>query len=136
MYIECWKEIGYKLWRVDDIYSLSFLLIHRLNKELEQKNKLIESLNCKLQSRADTPTNSHVLSESEQSDRGSFVSDEQESTNDDLDAYCYEVDLSSEYSHDDRQSTELEAHATSGRVTFKARTALSTGRAKEHNYMC
>ncbi|XP_055498083.1 LOW QUALITY PROTEIN: myomegalin [Leucoraja erinacea] len=89
------------------------LFVARLNKELEQKNKLIESLNCKLQSRADTPTNSHVLSESEQSDRGSFVSDEQESTNDDLDAYCYEVDLSSEYSHDDRQSTELEAHATS-----------------------
>lgn len=88
------------------------LFVARLNKELEQKNKLIESLNCKLQSRADTPTNSHVLSESEQSDRGSFVSDEQESTNDDLDAYCYEVDLSSEYSHDDQQSTELEAHAT------------------------
>ncbi|XP_078263679.1 myomegalin isoform X4 [Rhinoraja longicauda] len=88
------------------------LFVARLNKELEQKNKLIESLSCKLQSRADTPTNSHDLSESEQSDKGSFVSDGQESTNDDLDAYCYEVDLSSEYSHDDQQSAELEAQAT------------------------
>ncbi|XP_072919341.1 myomegalin isoform X6 [Hemitrygon akajei] len=87
------------------------LFIARLNKELEQKNKLIESLSCKLQSRAHTPSNSHILSDSEQSDRASFISDEQESTNDDLDAYHYEVDLSSEYSHDDQQSTELEAHA-------------------------
>ncbi|XP_051866823.1 myomegalin isoform X4 [Pristis pectinata] len=88
------------------------LFVARLNKELEQKNKLIESLSCKLQSRADTASNSHILSDSEQSDRASFVSDEQESTNDDLDAYRYEVDLSSEYSHDDQQSTELEAQAT------------------------
>ncbi|XP_072130049.1 myomegalin isoform X11 [Mobula birostris] len=87
------------------------LFIARLNKELEQKNELIESLSCKLQNRADTPSNSHIPSDSEQSDRASFTSDGQESTNDDLDAYRYEVDLSSEYSHDDQQSTELEAHA-------------------------
>ncbi|XP_059840428.1 myomegalin isoform X5 [Hypanus sabinus] len=93
------------------------LFIARLNKELEQKNKLIESLSCKLQSRAHTPSNSQILSDSEQSDRASFISDEQESTNDDLDAYHYEVDLSSEYSHDDQQSTELEAHAVAD-MTF------------------
>ncbi|XP_062920152.1 myomegalin isoform X9 [Mobula hypostoma] len=87
------------------------LFIARLNKELEQKNELIESLSCKLQNRADTPSNSHIPSDSEQSDRASFTSDGQESTNDDLDTYRYEVDLSSEYSHDDQQSTELEAHA-------------------------
>ncbi|XP_069794342.1 myomegalin isoform X5 [Narcine bancroftii] len=88
------------------------LIVARLNKELEEKNKLIESLNCKLQSQDDTPSKSHILSDSEQSDRASFVSDEQESTNDDLDVYHYEVDLTSEYSHDDQQSTELEAQAS------------------------
>ncbi|XP_067846536.1 myomegalin isoform X3 [Heptranchias perlo] len=88
------------------------LLVVRLSKELQQKNKLIESLNCKLQSRADTPSSSHVLSDSEQSERASFVSDEQESANDDLDIYRYEVDSSSEYSQDDQQSAEHEAQTT------------------------
>uniref|UniRef100_UPI00398F31B9 myomegalin isoform X3 n=1 Tax=Pristiophorus japonicus TaxID=55135 RepID=UPI00398F31B9 len=88
------------------------LLVVKLNKELQQKNKLIESLSCKLQNRVDTPSSSHVLSDSEQSDRASFVSEEQESINDDLDVYHYEVDSSSEYSHDDQQSAELKAQAT------------------------
>ncbi|GCB71913.1 hypothetical protein scyTo_0008972 [Scyliorhinus torazame] len=88
------------------------LLVVRLSKELQQKNKLIESLSCKLQSRADTPSSSHVLSDSEQSDRASFVSEEQESTNDDLEAYHYEIDSSSEYSHNDQQSAGLEIQTT------------------------
>ncbi|XP_067893458.1 myomegalin isoform X4 [Heterodontus francisci] len=88
------------------------LLVVRLSKELQEKNKLIESLSCKLQSRADTPSSSHVVSDSEQSDRASFVSEEQESTNDDLDIYHYDVDSSSEYSHNDQQSAELGAQTT------------------------
>ncbi|XP_038650485.1 myomegalin isoform X14 [Scyliorhinus canicula] len=88
------------------------LLVVRLSKELQQKNKLIESLSCKLQSRADTPSSSHVLSDSEQSDRASFVSEEQESTNDDQEAYHYETDSSSEYSHNDQQSAGLEKQTT------------------------
>ncbi|XP_060686314.1 myomegalin isoform X3 [Hemiscyllium ocellatum] len=88
------------------------LLVVRLNKELQQKNKLIESLNCKLQSRADTPSSSHVLSDSEQSDRASLASEEQDSTNDDLQVFHYEVDSSSEYSHNDQQRAELETHTT------------------------
>ncbi|XP_072367293.1 myomegalin isoform X6 [Scyliorhinus torazame] len=86
--------------------------LDKLSKELQQKNKLIESLSCKLQSRADTPSSSHVLSDSEQSDRASFVSEEQESTNDDLEAYHYEIDSSSEYSHNDQQSAGLEIQTT------------------------
>ncbi|XP_072130043.1 myomegalin isoform X6 [Mobula birostris] len=101
------------------------LFIARLNKELEQKNELIESLSCKLQNRADTPSNSHIPSDSEQSDRASFTSDGQESTNDDLDAYRYEVDLSSEYSHDDQQSTELEAHAVAGLYSSSVPSSLN-----------
>ncbi|XP_062920148.1 myomegalin isoform X6 [Mobula hypostoma] len=101
------------------------LFIARLNKELEQKNELIESLSCKLQNRADTPSNSHIPSDSEQSDRASFTSDGQESTNDDLDTYRYEVDLSSEYSHDDQQSTELEAHAVAGLYSSSVPSSLN-----------
>ncbi|XP_048395185.2 myomegalin isoform X5 [Stegostoma tigrinum] len=88
------------------------LLVARLNKELQQKNKLIESLSCKLQNRADTPASSHVLSDSEQSDRASFVSEEQDSTNDDLEDFHYEVDSSSEYSRNDQQSAELQTRTT------------------------
>ncbi|XP_072130048.1 myomegalin isoform X10 [Mobula birostris] len=106
------------------------LFIARLNKELEQKNELIESLSCKLQNRADTPSNSHIPSDSEQSDRASFTSDGQESTNDDLDAYRYEVDLSSEYSHDDQQSTELEAHAVAD-MTFSGSSPDMSSRVQQ-----
>ncbi|XP_062920151.1 myomegalin isoform X8 [Mobula hypostoma] len=106
------------------------LFIARLNKELEQKNELIESLSCKLQNRADTPSNSHIPSDSEQSDRASFTSDGQESTNDDLDTYRYEVDLSSEYSHDDQQSTELEAHAVAD-MTFSGSSPDMSSRAQQ-----
>ncbi|KAG9338422.1 hypothetical protein JZ751_025826 [Albula glossodonta] len=61
------------------------LLALRLSKELQQKDKIIESLHTKLQQRADTPSSGHALSETtDQSDRTSFVSDEQGSTNEDL----------------------------------------------------
>uniref|UniRef100_A0A3B1K1E3 Olduvai domain-containing protein n=1 Tax=Astyanax mexicanus TaxID=7994 RepID=A0A3B1K1E3_ASTMX len=79
-------------------------LLHRLSKELQQKDKLIESLRSKLdqqQPRPDTPASSHALSEAtDQSERTSFISDEQGSTNEDLEL-CSELDAASEFSQVD-----------------------------------
>ncbi|XP_046731991.1 myomegalin-like isoform X1 [Silurus meridionalis] len=73
------------------------LLALRLSKELQQKDKIIESLHTKLQQRPDTPSSSHVPSETtDQSDRTSFVSDERASINEDLEL-CSDVDAVSEY---------------------------------------
>ncbi|CAB1323888.1 unnamed protein product, partial [Coregonus sp. 'balchen'] len=62
--------------------------MEKLSKELQQKDKVIESLRAKLtqhQPRSDTPYSSHALSDTtDQSDHISFVSDEQGSTNEDL----------------------------------------------------
>ncbi|KAG7457198.1 hypothetical protein MATL_G00243970 [Megalops atlanticus] len=78
------------------------LLALRLSKELQQKDKIIESLHTKLQQRSDTPSSSHALSETtDQSDRTSFVSDEQGSTNEDLEL-CSDMDGTSEYAHEER----------------------------------
>ncbi|KAG5286351.1 hypothetical protein AALO_G00013870 [Alosa alosa] len=61
------------------------LLALRLSKELQQKDKIIESLHTKLQQRPDTPSSCHAMSETtDQSDRTSFVSDERGSTNEEL----------------------------------------------------
>ncbi|XP_022542210.2 myomegalin isoform X2 [Astyanax mexicanus] len=80
------------------------LLAIRLSKELQQKDKLIESLRSKLdqqQPRPDTPASSHALSEAtDQSERTSFISDEQGSTNEDLEL-CSELDAASEFSQVD-----------------------------------
>ncbi|TNN74746.1 Myomegalin [Liparis tanakae] len=83
---------------------------YRLSKELQQKDKVIESLRTKLNqhhhSRSDTPCSSHALSDTtDQSDRISYVSDEHRSTDEDLDAY---VDAAGEHGHRDTR--------TSGRV--------------------
>ncbi|XP_026780866.3 myomegalin isoform X4 [Pangasianodon hypophthalmus] len=73
------------------------LLALRLSKELQQKDKIIESLHTKLQQRPDTPSSSHAPSETtDQSDRTSFVSDERASINEDLEL-CSDVDAISEY---------------------------------------
>ncbi|XP_042184938.1 myomegalin isoform X4 [Oncorhynchus tshawytscha] len=75
------------------------LLALRLSKELQQKDKIIESLHTKLQQRPDTPSSSHALSETtDQSDRTSFVSDECR-TNEDLEL-CSDVDAGSEYAQE------------------------------------
>ncbi|XP_035993967.1 myomegalin isoform X2 [Fundulus heteroclitus] len=59
------------------------LLALRLSKELQQKDKLIESLHTKLQQRPETPSSCHALSETtDQSDRTSLVSDEYQSNED------------------------------------------------------
>ncbi|XP_007567971.1 myomegalin isoform X12 [Poecilia formosa] len=59
------------------------LLALRLSKELQQKDKLIESLHTKLHQRPETPSSCHALSETtDQSDRTSLVSDEYQSNED------------------------------------------------------
>ncbi|KAL2089476.1 hypothetical protein ACEWY4_014164 [Coilia grayii] len=84
------------------------LLAIRLSKELQQKDKLIESLRSKLeQSRPDTPVSSHALSD--QSDRISFVSDEPGSTNEDLDLGS-DVDTPSEFCHEGGSTTGPLSH--------------------------
>lgn len=63
----------------------------RLSKELQQKDKIIESLHTKLQQRPETPSSCHALSETtDQSDRTSLVSDEYR-TNEDLEL-CSDLD--------------------------------------------
>ncbi|XP_071231790.1 myomegalin-like isoform X5 [Salvelinus alpinus] len=78
------------------------LLALRLSKELQQKDKIIESLHTKLQQRSDTPCSSHAHSETtDQSDRTSFVSDECR-TNEDLEL-CSDVDEASEYAQEEQE---------------------------------
>uniref|UniRef100_H3AEU2 Phosphodiesterase 4D interacting protein n=1 Tax=Latimeria chalumnae TaxID=7897 RepID=H3AEU2_LATCH len=76
------------------------LLALRLSKELQQKDNLIESLRSKLQKHSETPSSSHALSDSDHTDRTSFVSDDQASTNDDLEVCS---DVASEYSQEDQR---------------------------------
>ncbi|XP_075954462.1 myomegalin-like [Anarhichas minor] len=86
------------------------LLALRLSKELQQKDKIIESLHSKLQQRPETPSSCHALSETtDQSDRTSLVSDEYR-TNEDLEL-CSDLDVR-EYQeeHGPRQGSEQEVH--------------------------
>ncbi|XP_030289747.1 myomegalin-like isoform X4 [Sparus aurata] len=78
--------------------------LDKLSKELQQKDKVIESLRAKLNQhhhhhqphRSDTPSSSHALSDTtDQSDRISYVSDEHGSINEDLEL-CSDVDAASE----------------------------------------
>uniref|UniRef100_A0A671PKJ9 Si:ch211-242b18.1 n=1 Tax=Sinocyclocheilus anshuiensis TaxID=1608454 RepID=A0A671PKJ9_9TELE len=89
---------------VPDDKSGHELLAIRLSKELQQKDKLIESLRSKLdqqQPRSDMPTSSHALSvATDQSDRTSFVSDGHGSTSEDLEL-CSELDAASEYGQEE-----------------------------------
>ncbi|GLD67214.1 myomegalin-like protein, partial [Lates japonicus] len=95
------------------------LLAIRLSKELQQKDKVIESLRAKLNQhhhhnhhhhphRSDTPCSSHALSDTtDQSDRISYVSDEHGSTNEDLEL-CSDVDAASELGQEEaRTSTRV-----------------------------
>ncbi|XP_069013277.1 myomegalin-like isoform X4 [Embiotoca jacksoni] len=67
------------------------LLALRLSKELQQKDKIIESLHTKLQQRPETPSSCHALSETtDQSDRTSLASDEYQ-THEDLEL-CSDLD--------------------------------------------
>ncbi|XP_036377767.1 myomegalin isoform X3 [Megalops cyprinoides] len=106
------------------------LLALRLSKELQQKDKIIESLRTKLkQQRPDTPSSSHALSETtDQSDRTSFVSDEQGSTHEDLEL-CSDVDAASEYTPEERpcpRQTLADSHCHSGTTPQHSSVPSST----------
>ncbi|KAG7487571.1 hypothetical protein MATL_G00025030 [Megalops atlanticus] len=106
------------------------LLALRLSKELQQKDKIIESLRTKLkQQRPDTPSSSHALSETtDQSDRTSFVSDEQGSTHEDLEL-CSDVDAASEYTPEERpcpRQTLADSHCNSGTTPQHSSVPSST----------
>ncbi|CAH2329374.1 myomegalin-like isoform X2 [Pelobates cultripes] len=85
----------------DDKSSHELLAI-RLSKELQQKDKIIASLQSKLEVRSVTPSSSRALSDSDLSDRTSLVSDDQLSTNQDLYA-CSEAATTSEYTQEDHK---------------------------------
>ncbi|KAM6922018.1 myomegalin [Xenentodon cancila] len=95
------------------------LLAIRLSKELQQKDKLIESLRAKLNQhhsqRSDTPCSSHALSDTtDQSDRISYVSDGHRSTIEDLEL-CSDADVASELGQEEnrasaRASTDAHCH--------------------------
>nr|XP_057922715.1 myomegalin isoform X8 [Doryrhamphus excisus] len=77
------------------------LLAMQLSKELQQKDKIIESLHNKLQHRPETPSSCQALSETtDQSDRTSLVSDECQ-TNEDVDL-CSDLDAR-EYKEEQQQ---------------------------------
>ncbi|XP_055779300.1 myomegalin-like isoform X2 [Salvelinus fontinalis] len=106
-------KISGREWRGDhpeihDDKTGTELLAIRLSKELQQKDKVIESLQGKLnqrQPRSDTPCSSRALSDTtDQSDRISFVSDDQGSTNEGLEL-CSDVDAASEYGQEDRHAS-------------------------------
>ncbi|KAE8294668.1 Myomegalin Cardiomyopathy-associated protein 2 Phosphodiesterase 4D-interacting protein [Larimichthys crocea] len=101
------------------------LLAIRLSKELQQKDKVIESLRAKLNQhhhphRSDTPCSSHALSDTtDQSDRISYMSDEHGSTNEDLEL-CSDVDRGSDIGQKETQaSTRLstDCHSHSGSMS-------------------
>ncbi|KAG8436489.1 hypothetical protein GDO86_007547 [Hymenochirus boettgeri] len=110
---------------VDD-KSRHELLAIRLSKELQQKDKIIESLQSKLDGRSLTPSSSHAISESDHSDRTSFASDDQLSNNDDLDG-CSEVATGSDYMQYDRGSAcDPDAIHTDNVATHSSKPSLST----------
>ncbi|XP_057648854.1 myomegalin-like isoform X5 [Chionomys nivalis] len=64
----------------------------RLSRELQEKEKVIEVLQAKLDTRSLSPRSSHTLSDSQRSASStSFLSDEMES--------CSDMDVASEYTH-------------------------------------
>lgn len=68
------------------------LLPTRLSRELQEKEKVIEVLQAKLDARSLTPSSSRALSDSHRSPSStSFLSDELEA--------CSDMDIASEYTH-------------------------------------
>ncbi|XP_041705216.2 myomegalin isoform X1 [Coregonus clupeaformis] len=114
------------------------LLAIRLSKELQQKDKFIESLHAKLnqhQPRSDTPCSSHALSDTtDQSDHISFVSDEHGSTNEDLEL-CSDIDAASEYGQEDRRAStraSTDSHCNSVPMSHHPSTPPSTTSSHGH----
>ncbi|KAK7133682.1 hypothetical protein R3I94_015521 [Phoxinus phoxinus] len=106
---------------VPDDKSGHELLAIRLSKELQQKDKLIESLRSKLdqqQPQNDTPTSSHAHSvATDQSDRTSFVSEDHGSTNEDLEL-CSELDAASEYGQEEAARSATDSHNHRGSASL------------------
>ncbi|XP_056619879.1 myomegalin isoform X3 [Triplophysa dalaica] len=104
------------------------LLAIRLSKELQQKDKLIESLRSNLdqqQPRSDTPVSSNALSEAtDQSDRTSFVSDDHGSTNEDLEL-CSELDAASEYGQEGSTGSATDSRSHRGQASLQPSNAPS-----------
>ena len=68
------------------------LHLNRLSRELQEKEKVIEVLQAKVDARSLTPFSSHALSDSQRSpSSSSFLSDELEA--------CSDMDVASEYTH-------------------------------------
>ncbi|XP_077470808.1 myomegalin [Stigmatopora argus] len=85
------------------------LLALELSKELQQKDKIIESLHNKLQQRSETPSSCQALSETtDPSDRTSLVSEECH-TNEDLDL-CSDLDAREYQDEEQRLPSEPDAH--------------------------
>lgn len=127
------------------------LLAIRLSKELQQKDKVIESLRAKLDEqqsqrypnhRSGTPCSSHALSDtstgSDQSDRISYVSDERGSTNEDLELSS-ELDATSEFGQEGRGTSN---RSSTGTITlhryvyYTQVCVLYTGIFTIHNIRC
>lgn len=93
--------------------------LHRLSKELQQKDKIIESLQARLNQhhhphRSDTPCSSHALSDAtDQLDRISYVSEDGGSTAEDLDL-CSDVEAASQLGEKDTGETQKPTLAPPG----------------------
>ncbi|XP_065811624.1 myomegalin isoform X2 [Labrus bergylta] len=105
------------------------LLAIRLSKELQQKDKVIESLRAKLNQhhthhhphRSDTPCSGRALSDTtdQSDDRISYVSDERCSPNEDLEL-CSDVDAASELGQKETQTSLSSARLSTAPVfTFQ-----------------
>ncbi|XP_035799766.2 myomegalin isoform X5 [Amphiprion ocellaris] len=112
------------------------LLAIRLSKELQQKDKVIESLHAKLNQhhqhhhphRSDTPCSSHALSDTtDQSDRISYVSDEHGSTKEELEL-CSDMDPDSELGQEETQTStgvSIDGHSYCGTMSSHGSIAPS-----------
>ncbi|XP_061835745.1 myomegalin isoform X4 [Nerophis lumbriciformis] len=87
------------------------LLAMQLSKELQQKDKIIESLHNKLQLHPGTPSSCQALSETtDHSDRTSLVSDECP-TNEDVDL-CSDLDATEYQEEQEEQEEQRQLHAS------------------------
>ncbi|ELV11682.1 Myomegalin, partial [Tupaia chinensis] len=87
----------------------------RLSRELQEKEKVIEVLQAKLDARSLTPPSSHALSDSHRSPSStSFLSDELEA--------CSDMDIASEYTHYEKKASPGHS-ATSASQGVKAESS-------------
>ncbi|KAJ1174636.1 hypothetical protein NDU88_006456 [Pleurodeles waltl] len=97
------------------------LLSLTISNELRQKDTLIEGLQSRRQGQSLTPSSSCAISESEPSERTSFVSDDQASTIDDFEA-CSDIDVASENIQYQESSPRTQAGGTSDPINHIGNT--------------